>query len=84
MVAQRADVGSICAIWGLQDNFALDNNEEEAIKLKYEPVTGEDVGNPTFSIPKTRVEFTDVKVVRIKTAIETGDALIVRLRSRLA
>jgi len=37
--AQRADVGSIRAIWAVQDKIALDADEEKALELKRE-VTG--------------------------------------------
>ena len=38
--AQRADVGSIRAIWGLQDRVALDITEEKDVELKREMVAG--------------------------------------------
>ena len=51
--AQRADVGSIRAIWALQDKFALDAAEEKVIELKREFVNGQErtVWNPALSIP---------------------------------
>ena len=36
--AQRADVGSIRAIWAIQDRIALDADEEKAVELKREMV----------------------------------------------
>ena len=38
--AQRSDVGSIRAIWAVQDKLALDADEEKAVELKREMVTG--------------------------------------------
>ena len=51
--AQRADVGSIRAIWAIQDSIALDADEEKAVELKRELVTGQErvVWNPALSIP---------------------------------
>jgi len=71
--AQRADVGSIRAIWAVQDKLALDANEEKAIELKRECVGGQErtLWNPSLSIPAKDFEFTDAEVGRIKTAIET-------------
>jgi hypothetical protein len=39
--AQRADVGTIRAIWAVQDNLAL-SDEEETIDLKREFVAGQE------------------------------------------
>src|SRR5690242_16828134 len=71
--AQRADVGSIRAICGLQDKLALDPDEEQAIALKRELVNGQEraVWNPSLQIAKRGFEFTDAEVARIKVAIET-------------
>jgi hypothetical protein len=46
--AQRADVGSIRAIWAIQDRIALDADEEKAVELKREMVAGQErvVWNP--------------------------------------
>jgi hypothetical protein len=46
--AQRADVGSIRAIWAIQDKLALDADDEKAIELKRETVNGTErtVWNP--------------------------------------
>ena len=38
--AQRTDVGSIRAIWSIQDRIALDADEEKAVELKREMVSG--------------------------------------------
>ena len=54
--AQRADVGSIRAIWAVQDRIALDVDEEKAIELKRETVAGQErvVWNPTSAFrPKS-------------------------------
>jgi hypothetical protein len=71
--AQRADVGSIRAIWAVQDKLALDADEEHAIELKRELVNGQEraVWNPSISIPARKFEFCDVEANRIKAAIET-------------
>ena len=74
--AQRADVGSIRAIWAVQDRIALDTDEEKAVELKREMVAGQEraVWNPALSIPAKEFEFTDSEVARIKGAIEMWDA----------
>ena len=73
--AQRADVGSIRAIWAVQDKLALDADEEKAIELKRELVNGQErTGwNPSLSIPAKEFELTDVEVSRIKAGIKTWD-----------
>jgi hypothetical protein len=40
--AQRTDVGSIRAIWAVQDKLALDAEEEKVIELKRELVDGQE------------------------------------------
>ena len=40
--AQRADVGSIRAIWAVQDRIALDADEEKAVEVKREMITGQE------------------------------------------
>ena len=74
--AQRADVGSIRAIWAVQDKLALSADEEKTIDLKRELVSGQErtVWNPSLSIPLKPFELTDAEVVRVKAAIETWDA----------
>jgi hypothetical protein len=74
--AQRADVGSIRAIWAIQDRLALDAAEEEAIELKREIVGGQErvVWNPTRSIPAKEFEFTEAEVARIRAALQTWDS----------
>jgi hypothetical protein len=73
--AQRADVGSIRAIWAIQDRLALDADEEKLIELKREMVNGTErtVWNPALSIPAKEFDVSDVEVARIKAAIETWD-----------
>ena len=70
--AQRADVGSIRAIWVVQDKIALDPDEEKALELKRELVNGQErmIWNPALSIPAKEFYFTDAEVARIRTAIE--------------
>ena len=74
--AQRADVGSIRAIWALQDKFALDAAEEKVIELKREFVNGQErtVWNPALSIPTKDFEFTDAEIARIRAALENWAA----------
>jgi hypothetical protein len=73
--AQRADVGSIRAIWAVQDRIALDADEERAVELEREMVTGQErvAWNPALSIPAREFEFTDPETARIKSALETWD-----------
>ncbi len=73
--AQRADVGSIRAIWAVQDKLALDVGEEKAIELKRELVSGQErtVWNPSLSVSAREFEFTEAETARIKAAIETWD-----------
>ena len=74
--AQRADVGSIRAIWGIQDRIALDADEEKAVELKREMVAGQErvVWNPALSISAREFEFTDPEVARIKAALQMCDS----------
>jgi hypothetical protein len=74
--AQRADVGSIRAIWSIQDRILLDADEEGAVELKREMVAGKErvVWNPALSIPAKEFEFSDPEVARIKAVIETWDS----------
>ena len=73
MGAQRADVGSTRAIWAVQDKLALDADEEKAIELKRELVSGQErvVWNPALSIPTKDIELTDTEMARIRSADET-------------
>jgi hypothetical protein len=74
--AQRADVGSIRAIWAIQDRIALDPDEEKAIELKREMVGSQErvVWNPERALPAKEYEFNDSDIARVKTAIQTWDA----------
>ena len=72
-------MGSIRAIWAVQDKIALDadeEDEEKAIELKREIVSGQErvLWNPVLSVPANEFEFTDVESARIKVAIEPWDA----------
>ena len=72
--AQRADVGSIRAIWAVQDRIALDADEEKAVELKRELVAGQErtVWNPSLSIPAKDFDFTDAEIARIKRRSRPG------------
>jgi hypothetical protein len=74
--AQRADVGSIRAIWAIQDRLALSADEEKAIDLKRETVAGQErlVWNPALSIAAQDFEFSDPEVARIKGALQNWDS----------
>ena len=74
--AQRADVGSIRAIWAIQDRIALETDEEKAVEVKHEMVAGQErvVWNPALSLPAKDFEFSDPEVARIKAAIQTWDS----------
>ncbi len=74
--AQRAAVGSIRAIWAVQDKLALEADEEKAVELRREMVAGQErvVWNPALSLPAKEFEFSDPECARIKAAIETWDA----------
>ncbi|MGE5487336.1 MAG: hypothetical protein ACM3ZB_05905 [bacterium] len=74
--AQRADVGSIRAIWAIQDRLALDADEEQVLELKRETVAGQErvLWNPALSLPAKEFEFTDAELARLKAAIETWDS----------
>ncbi len=74
--AQRADVGSIRAIWAVQDKLTLDADEEKAVELNREMVAGQErvVWNSAIPIPAKELEFTDPEIARIKAAIQTWDS----------
>jgi hypothetical protein len=73
--AQRADVGSIRAIWADQDRIALDADEEKAVEVKREIAASQErvMWNPALSLAAKEFEFSDPEVARIKAAIETWD-----------
>jgi hypothetical protein len=77
--AQRADVGSIRAIWAVQDKLALDSDEEKALELKREMVGGLErvVWNAELSLPGKAFEFSDPEANRIRAAIQTWDSYVV-------
>ena len=70
--AHRADVGSIRAIWAVQDEIALNTDEETALELKRQIVGGQErvLWNATLTIPPREIEFTEFEVSRIKAAVE--------------
>ena len=74
--AQRADVGSIRAIWSIQDRIALDADEEKAVEVKREMVAGQErvVWNPALALPAKEFEFSDPELARVKAAIQTWDS----------
>src|ERR1017187_1482060 len=74
--AQRADVGSIRAIWAIQDRIALDADEEKAVEMKRELVAGQErvVWNPSLSLEAKEFECSEPEVARIKAAIQTWDS----------
>ena len=74
--AQRADVGSIRAIWNIQDRIALDAEEEKAVELKREMVASQErvVWNPVLSLNAREFEFTAAETARIRTAVEAWDS----------
>ena len=82
--AQRTDVGSIRAIWNVQDRIALDADEEKAVELKREMVAGQErvLWNPALSIPAKEFDFTDPEVARIKAAIQIWDSYAVNADRR--
>ena len=74
--AQRADVGSIRAIWAVQDKLALDAKEEKAKELKRELVSGQEriVWNPSLSIPAQDFDLCEAEVARLTAALQTWDS----------
>jgi hypothetical protein len=74
--AQRADVGSIRAIWAIQDRIALDAPEESTLELRRELVGGQErvIWNSTLSLPSREFEFTDTEAARIRTSVESWHA----------
>jgi hypothetical protein len=74
--AQRTDVGSIRAIWAVQDRLALDSAEENAIGMKRDVVNGEEraVWDPSLSIPEKDFELSEPEIARMRAAIQTWDS----------
>ncbi len=73
--AQRADVGSIRAIWAVQDRIVLDPDEEKAIELKRDMLAGRErvLWNAALFISPREFEFTSAETARIRASIETWD-----------
>lgn len=73
--AQRADVAGIRAIWAIQDQLALTPEEENAIELRREMISGQEraVWNSELALPARELSFTDAEIARLKAAIETWD-----------
>lgn len=69
-------MGSTRAIWAVQDKIALDADEENAIKLKREIVSGRERVVWTADLPTAakEVEVPDAVVARIKAAIRPWDS----------
>ena len=76
--AQRADVGSVRAIWTLQDKIALHPDEEMALDLKRELVGGQErvAWNAERSLPAQEYEFSDREVARIRDAVQTWESYL--------
>jgi len=74
--AQRADVGSIRAIWAVQDRLALSADEEKAIELKREIVAGQErvVWNSALYLPPKEYDFNDAEVARLKAGLQTWES----------
>jgi hypothetical protein len=70
--AQRADVGSIRAIWAVQDKIALGADEERTLELKRETTDGQErmVWNADRSLPAREYEFSDSEAARIRSALQ--------------
>ena len=70
-------MGSIRAIWAVQDKLALDADEEKALELKREIAGGHErtPWNPSLAIPEKEFEFTAVEVARIKASLETSTGM---------
>src|SRR6476661_7731259 len=74
--AQRTDVGSIRAIWAVQDKIALETGEETALEPRREVADGKErvVWNADLSLPVKAFEFSEPEASRIKAAIQTWDS----------
>ena len=74
--AQRADVGSIRAIWSVQDKIALDTIEEKALALKRELVGGQErvVWDASLSVPAKEFEFPDSEIAQTRAALQTWES----------
>jgi hypothetical protein len=69
-------VGSIRAIWSIQNRIALDADEEKALEVKREMIVGQErvVWNPAYSVPAKEFEFSDPEIARIKAGFQTWDS----------
>ena len=74
--AQRADVGSIRAIWTLQDKIALDAGEQIAIELKREFIGGQErvLWNPGLQLPPRDFDLSETELNRTKIAIQNWES----------
>ena len=74
--AQQADVGSIRAIWAVQDKIALDAEEERTLAVTREVTNGLErvVWNPVLTIPAREFELVDAEMSRLKAALATWDS----------
>jgi len=77
--AQRADVGSIRAIWAVQDKLALNADEEKIIELRRGFVDGQEriVWNPLLLLPSKDLDFLDTEITRMN---EASDRKVGQLR----
>ena len=71
--AQRSDVGSIRAIWAIQDRIALTADEENILELRREAVADQErvVWNASLSLPAKEFEFSESEVARVRGALQT-------------
>ena len=74
--AQRADVGSIRAIWAVQDKIALDVEEEKTLAVTREVTNGLErvVWNPALAVSVREFDLVDAEVCRLKAALTTWDS----------
>ena len=82
--AQRADVGSIRAIWRIQDKIMLGDEEQKAIDLKRKFVGGQErvMWDPSRCVALQHYEFADAEICRIKIAIESCESFAASLDRR--
>lgn len=76
LVAQRTDVGTIRAIWAVQDKLALDADEENAIELKREMVGDQErvVWNAGLFLSPKELEFSPSESARIRSVLQTWES----------
>jgi hypothetical protein len=70
-------VGSIRAIWAVQDKITLDEQEEKAIASKRKFVASQKRVRlaPALLVPHRDVELGDTKIARMKRAIENSTGM---------